>query len=106
MHIINASSTLLLSSKILSSPFCRWEFKLNHEEWLTTAKPALGSATAARAKAALDTSSHLVPLLQRIKDEARYAINDLLKVIFSYRSRYKTLTTQVYRGKLVCMSSS
>uniref|UniRef100_A0A7I4F9K9 Amidase domain-containing protein n=2 Tax=Physcomitrium patens TaxID=3218 RepID=A0A7I4F9K9_PHYPA len=57
----------------------RWEFKVNHEGWLTTANPNLGPATAARTKAALETTSHLLPLLQRIKDEARYAINDLLK---------------------------
>ncbi|KAG0601274.1 hypothetical protein M758_11G098100 [Ceratodon purpureus] len=72
---LGALSLLRTAMQILQ----RWEFKLNHEEWLTTAKPDLGSATAARAKAALETSSHLVPVLQRIKDEARYAINDLLK---------------------------
>ncbi|KAG0557088.1 hypothetical protein KC19_11G101300 [Ceratodon purpureus] len=72
---LGALSLLRTAMQILQ----RWEFKLNHEEWLTTAKPDLGSATAARAKAALETSSHLVPILQRIKDEARYAINDLLK---------------------------
>nr|AAS47584.1 chloroplast Toc64-1 [Physcomitrium patens] len=57
----------------------RWEFKLNHEEWLTTVKPDLAPALAARTKLALETSSNLVPLLQKIKDETRYAISELLK---------------------------
>jgi Asp-tRNA(Asn)/Glu-tRNA(Gln) amidotransferase A subunit family amidase len=78
---INVSSELgaLSLLRIAMQMLQRWEFKVNHEEWLTTAKPELGSATAARVKAALEADSHLVPLLQRIKDDARYAINDLLK---------------------------
>lgn len=78
---MNGSSTLLFSISIVPSPFYRWEFKENHEEWLTTVKPDLAPALAARIKAALETNSHSVPLVQRIKDEARYAINDLLKVM-------------------------
>lgn len=54
---------------------------MNHEEWLTTVKPDLAPALAARTKLALETSSNLVPLLQKIKDETRYAISELLKVI-------------------------
>lgn len=72
-----AASTLPL---ILSSSR-RWEFKENHEEWLTSVKPDLAPALAVRTKAAMDTNPHSVPLVQRIKDEARYAINDLLKVL-------------------------
>lgn len=79
----------------LSSSIHRWEFKVNHEGWLTTANPNLGPATAARTKAALETTSHLLPLLQRIKDEARYAINDLLKVMCSCRNVGRNLTLQV-----------
>ena len=60
--------------------FVRWEFRTNHEEWLTNVKPDLGAPIAARAKAALETSSHLVSLVQKIRDEARFAINELLKV--------------------------
>lgn len=78
---MDGSSTLLFSIRIVPSPFYRWEFKENHEEWLTTVKPDLAPALAARVKAALETNSHSVPLVQRIKDEARYAINDLLKVM-------------------------
>jgi len=70
----------LFRFSIVSSPFYRWEFKVNHEEWLTSVKPDLAPALAARTKAALETNSHSLPLVERIKDEARYAINDLLKV--------------------------
>ncbi|KAG0563158.1 hypothetical protein M758_8G008300 [Ceratodon purpureus] len=72
---LGALSLLRFTMQILQ----RWEFKVNHEDWLTTVQPKLAPALAARTKAALETNSHLVPLLQRIKDEARYAINDLLK---------------------------
>lgn len=57
----------------------RWEFKENHEEWLKTAKPDLGPAIAARVQAALETSGKLVSLVTQIRNEARFAINDLLK---------------------------
>lgn len=57
----------------------RWEFKENHEEWLNTAKPDLGPGIAARVQAAVETSGELVSLVQQIRNEARFAINDLLK---------------------------
>lgn len=44
-------------------------------------KPNLAPALAARAKAAMETSPNLVPLVRRIRDEAHFAINDLLKVL-------------------------
>lgn len=59
----------------------RWEFKQNHEKWLTNVKPNLAPALAARTKAAMETSAQLVPLVRRIRDEAHLAINDLLKVL-------------------------
>jgi Asp-tRNA(Asn)/Glu-tRNA(Gln) amidotransferase A subunit family amidase len=57
----------------------RWEFKTNHEEWLVAVKPELGSNTSVRVQAALDTSLHLVPLVQKVREEAQFAINELLK---------------------------
>ncbi|KAG0583276.1 hypothetical protein M758_3G124400 [Ceratodon purpureus] len=57
----------------------RWEFKENHKEWLETAKPDLGADIAARAQAAIDCSGELISLVQQIRNEARFAINDLLK---------------------------
>jgi hypothetical protein len=59
---------------------CRWEFKKNHKEWLETTKPDLGADIAARAQAAIKSSGELVSLIQQIRNEARFAINDLLKV--------------------------
>lgn len=58
----------------------RWEFKENHEEWLNTANPDLGPGIAARVQAALETNGELVSLVLQIRNEARFAINDLLKV--------------------------
>jgi len=57
----------------------RWEFKKNHEDWLTTAQPDLSPAIAARVNLALETSPQLVPLVQKIRDETHLAINELLK---------------------------
>jgi amidase len=57
----------------------RWEFKKNHKEWLETTKPDLGADIAARAQAAIKSSGELVSLIQQIRNEARFAINDLLK---------------------------
>lgn len=59
---------------------CRWEFKENHQEWLENAKPDLSSDIAARVQAALDMKGDQVSLVQQIRNEARFAINDLLKV--------------------------
>ncbi len=55
-------------------------FGADHEEWLVAVKPELGSNTSVRVQAALDTSLHLVPLVQKVRDEAQFAINELLKV--------------------------
>lgn len=57
----------------------RWEFKENHQEWLENAKPDLSSDIAARVQAALDMKGDQVSLVQQIRNEARFAINDLLK---------------------------
>lgn len=74
---------LLKISIDIRSPLCRWEFKKNHEHWLTTAQPDLSPAIAARVNLALATGPELVPLVQKIRDEAHLAINELLKVNFS-----------------------
>jgi len=71
-----------MRSEAKTSVAYRWEFKENHEEWLNTANPDLGPGIAARAQAALETSGELVTLVQQIRNEARFVINDLLKVSF------------------------
>lgn len=58
----------------------RWEFKMNYEDWVTFEKPNLGTDTASRVHKAMRTTSLLMSLALRIKEETRQAINDLLKV--------------------------
>lgn len=85
MAVVTLALVLVFGHKKLSldehaSGAYRWEFKENHEEWLNTAKPDLGPGIAARVQAAVETSGELVSLVQQIRNEARFAINDLLKV--------------------------
>ncbi|KAG0606642.1 hypothetical protein M758_9G157700 [Ceratodon purpureus] len=74
----NAFGTLGSLDDVLSH-ILRWEFKMNYEEWVTTEKPNLGDDTAFRVKKALNTTSHMMTLALRVKEETRHAINELLK---------------------------
>lgn len=58
----------------------RFEFKSNHEEWVKSAKPDFATDIGARVKASIETSAELVPLVLKIKDECRQAMDELLKV--------------------------
>lgn len=80
MHFVQLVDDISID---IRSPLCRWEFKKNHEDWLITAKPDLSPPIAERVITALETSPQLVPLAQKIRDEACLAINELLKVNFS-----------------------
>ena len=85
MAVVSYSSILVYLRKKSSSDkhtmgACRWEFKENHKEWLESAMPDLGADIAARAQAAIESNGELVSLVQQIRNEARFAINDLLKV--------------------------
>jgi hypothetical protein len=53
---------------------------MNYEDWVTFEKPNLGTDTASRVEKAMRTTSLLMSLALRIKEETQQAINDLLKV--------------------------
>lgn len=56
----------------------RHEFKLNHEDWIRSVKPAFGPGASERVMAALETSSELVEDALKVREEARAAMNELL----------------------------
>lgn len=53
---------------------------MNYEEWVSAVKPNLGPDSAFRVKKSMSTTSHLMTLALKVKEEVRYAINELLKV--------------------------
>ncbi|CAM6095281.1 unnamed protein product [Calypogeia fissa] len=56
-----------------------YEFKSNHEDWVNSTKPEFATDIGVRVKASLATRAELVPLVQKIRDECRQAMNELLK---------------------------
>jgi Asp-tRNA(Asn)/Glu-tRNA(Gln) amidotransferase A subunit family amidase len=57
----------------------RYEFKMNHEEWINSVKPDLGPGISGRVRAALETNNENIGHCLKAKDEAREAVNALLK---------------------------
>lgn len=57
----------------------RYEFKMNHEEWINSVKPDIGPGISGRVRAALDTNNENIGHCLKAKDEAREALNALLK---------------------------
>ncbi|KAL2622202.1 hypothetical protein R1flu_002407 [Riccia fluitans] len=76
---LNLSSTTLEVLAHAMRCLQRCEFRDNHGEWITSEKPDIGSDIAGRVKDALEASSEQVPLIYRIREETRQAMNDLLK---------------------------
>ncbi|XP_057803998.1 outer envelope protein 64, mitochondrial [Salvia miltiorrhiza] len=57
----------------------RHEFKINHEEWVKSTKPKLGSDISNRVWAAINTTQENVKSLYKVKVEMRAALRSLLK---------------------------
>ncbi|XP_057830671.2 translocon at the outer membrane of chloroplasts 64 isoform X1 [Cryptomeria japonica] len=59
----------------------RYEFKKNHEDWINLVKPDFGPGISGRIRAALDidTDDENIGLSLRVREEAREALNSLLK---------------------------
>eukprot|EP01018_Ginkgo_biloba_P007867 Gb_16992 [translate_table: standard] len=57
----------------------RYEFKMNHEEWVNTVKPVLGPGISARVRAALETTDENIESCLKARNETRAALNSLLK---------------------------
>ncbi|XP_043726263.1 amidase 1-like [Telopea speciosissima] len=55
-----------------------YEFKNNHEEWLSSVKPKLGPGTSERVQKALGTTSENIDSCHKIRNELRAALTDLL----------------------------
>jgi len=57
----------------------RYEFKMNHEEWVKTMKPVLGPGISGRVHAALETTDEQVEYCLKARNEMRAALSNLLK---------------------------
>ncbi|KAL8027513.1 hypothetical protein ABFX02_14G099400 [Erythranthe guttata] len=62
----------------------RYEFKTNHEEWIRSVKPKLGSDISNRVWAAINTTQENVKSLYKVRTEMRAALQSLLKVFIHY----------------------
>ena len=58
----------------------RCEFKINHEEWIKSVKPKLGSNVSEDVLAAIKTSYDDMKTLYKVRTETRLALQSLLKV--------------------------
>lgn len=57
----------------------RYEFKMNHEEWVNTVKPVLGDGISGRVHAALETTDEQIEYCLKARNEMRAALSNLLK---------------------------
>lgn len=57
----------------------RYEFKMNHEEWVKTVKPVLGDGISGRVRAALETTDEQIEYCLKARNEMRAALSNLLK---------------------------
>lgn len=62
----------------------RCEFKINHEEWIKSVKPKLGSNASEDVLAAIKTSYDDMKALYKVRTEMRIALQSLLKVSTIY----------------------
>ncbi|XP_024019873.1 outer envelope protein 64, mitochondrial [Morus notabilis] len=70
------------SLKALSSAMLllqRYEFKSNHEEWITSVKPKLGPDVSERVNAAIKTTYENIKILYKVRTEMRASLQSLLK---------------------------
>ncbi|KAJ4955178.1 hypothetical protein NE237_011961 [Protea cynaroides] len=59
--------------------FQRYEFKINHEEWISSVKPDLGPGISERVQEALMTTGEDIDIFHTIRNEFRAALTDLLE---------------------------
>jgi len=59
---------------------CRYEFGLNHEEWIASVKPKLGPDASQQVRTTMDSTPDDIKLLYKVKAEMRVAVQSLLKV--------------------------
>lgn len=62
----------------------RCEFKINHEEWIKSVKPKLGSNASEDILSAIKTSYDDMKTLYKVRTEMRIALQSLLKVSTIY----------------------
>ncbi|PKA50765.1 Outer envelope protein 64, mitochondrial [Apostasia shenzhenica] len=72
------SSVLQTLSKLMVS-LQKYEFKLNHEEWIKTVKPRLGLDISKRALAAINSTLDDIKSLYKARKDVRAALNSLLE---------------------------
>ncbi|KAJ9552118.1 hypothetical protein OSB04_016163 [Centaurea solstitialis] len=62
----------------------RYEFKTNHEEWINTVKPRLGSGVSDHIRAAIKAQHENIKTYYKVRTEMRAALRSLLKEHRSY----------------------
>lgn len=62
----------------------RYEFKSNHEEWVKSVKPKLGTGVADYVYEAMNGTHENLKTLYKVRTEMRAAIQILLKVLFPF----------------------
>ncbi|XP_057518487.1 outer envelope protein 64, mitochondrial [Amaranthus tricolor] len=95
----------------------RYEFKTNHEEWITSTRPKLGADVSGRIRTAINSIPDDVKILYKVRTELRAALQNLLKgdgllVLPTIadnpikRNSRKALSTEFYDRSLVLSSIS
>ncbi|XP_043726255.1 amidase 1-like [Telopea speciosissima] len=57
----------------------RYEFKINHEEWISSVKPHFGPFISERVQESLMATSENIDIFHTVRNELRAALNDLLE---------------------------
>lgn len=76
--LLGLQTSLLMS--VMWHALFRSEFKINHEEWIKSVKPKLGSNASEDVLAAIKTSYDDIKTLYKVRMETRIALKSLLKV--------------------------
>ncbi|KAL7001901.1 Outer envelope protein 64, mitochondrial [Sarracenia purpurea var. burkii] len=78
MNLQNGISTLKALSSVMFL-LQRYEFKTNHEEWVKSIKPRLGSDVSDKVHAAITATYDNIKSLYKVRTEMRVALRSLLK---------------------------
>ncbi|OVA14215.1 Amidase [Macleaya cordata] len=77
-NLQHGTSTLKALSSVMVF-LQRYEFKTNHEEWVTTVKPKLGPDISARVLEAVKTTHENIKTFYKVRTEMRAALQSLLQ---------------------------
>lgn len=79
-YLHHVSSRIYRSKSLYLFLFDRHEFKHNHEDWITSVKPALDSFVSEKMHERLEITDLEIENFRTVRNDLRSALNALLKV--------------------------